>query len=343
MSEEKNPGPPPGVPQVVFGATTEQLRTIVEGNRRALGLPPQAAPDRPGTPDGRTHSGEGQAGAPGQAGACEHDWVTHFGPSSVSVAVCVLCGGIDWDELSRAIAAAAPAPRSLDGEAAAIEAAQRAYEAYVMAAPDDLEFPEWDRLPGWQQDAMVAGAQEAYETRAHQGISAAAPAPAGEAVAALLADRNQLRETLRRIALGSGGDPSVAADKALTASRDYREQWEALEQPQAALDLARAETAAIMAAAANTARELAEARELLGEIGVLAANAPEDGDSFGLLEEIAMRIAAMDVEDDGRHPDGCTCQFCREDEREERQRADREDDDSMADIIPEDWCGEAMT
>jgi hypothetical protein len=38
-------------------------------------------------------------------------------------------------------------------------------------------------------------------------------------------------------------------------------------------------------------------RELLDEIGVMAANAPEDEDSFGLLEEIAMRIAAVDVPD----------------------------------------------
>jgi hypothetical protein len=38
-------------------------------------------------------------------------------------------------------------------------------------------------------------------------------------------------------------------------------------------------------------------RELLDEIGVIAANAPEDGDSFGLLEQIAMRIAAIDVPD----------------------------------------------
>jgi alkanesulfonate monooxygenase SsuD/methylene tetrahydromethanopterin reductase-like flavin-dependent oxidoreductase (luciferase family) len=36
-------------------------------------------------------------------------------------------------------------------------------------------------------------------------------------------------------------------------------------------------------------------RELLDEIGVMAANAPEDGDSFELLEEIAMRIAAHDA------------------------------------------------
>jgi hypothetical protein len=38
-----------------------------------------------------------------------------------------------------------------------------------------------------------------------------------------------------------------------------------------------------------------ELRELLDDIGVTAANAPEDGDSFGLLEQIAMRIAAADV------------------------------------------------
>jgi hypothetical protein len=37
-------------------------------------------------------------------------------------------------------------------------------------------------------------------------------------------------------------------------------------------------------------------RELLDEIGVMAANAPEDGDSFAVLMEIAMRIAAHDVE-----------------------------------------------
>lgn len=43
--------------------------------------------------------------------------------------------------------------------------------------------------------------------------------------------------------------------------------------------------------------ELDTLRELLDEIGVMAANAPEDGDSFGLLEQIAMRIAAVDVPD----------------------------------------------
>ncbi len=32
-------------------------------------------------------------------------------------------------------------------------------------------------------------------------------------------------------------------------------------------------------------------------------------------------------DDNGRHPDGCTCQFCQEDEREERARMDRQDQD----------------
>jgi hypothetical protein len=49
--------------------------------------------------------------------------------------------------------------------------------------------------------------------------------------------------------------------------------------------------------AGQAAGEVAALRELLDEIGVMAANAPEDGDSFGLLEEIAMRIAAADVPD----------------------------------------------
>lgn len=43
------------------------------------------------------------------------------------------------------------------------------------------------------------------------------------------------------------------------------------------------------------AMERDKLRELLDEIGVMAANAPVDGDSFGLLEEIAMRIASGDV------------------------------------------------
>lgn len=47
----------------------------------------------------------------------------------------------------------------------------------------------------------------------------------------------------------------------------------------------------------KVAAERDRLRELLDEIGVMAANAPEDGDSFGLLETIAMRIAAASVPD----------------------------------------------
>ena len=46
---------------------------------------------------------------------------------------------------------------------------------------------------------------------------------------------------------------------------------------------------------AKVAAERNDLRDLLDEVGTLAANAPEDGDSFGLLEEIAMRIGAADV------------------------------------------------
>jgi len=50
MSEEKHDGPPPGVPQVVFGITRPQLARIVAGNRAALGLPPQPATTTPEPP-----------------------------------------------------------------------------------------------------------------------------------------------------------------------------------------------------------------------------------------------------------------------------------------------------
>lgn len=84
---------------------------------------------------------------------------------------------------------------------------------------------------------------------------------------------------------------------------------------------------------AQVAAERDRLRVLLDEIGVLAANAPED-DAFSVCEDIAMRIAAADVPDDGRHPDGCTCQFCQEDEREEAARLDREelDDDGRCPV-----------
>jgi len=49
--------------------------------------------------------------------------------------------------------------------------------------------------------------------------------------------------------------------------------------------------------------QLAAARELLGEVGVMAANAPEDGDSFAVCEEIAMRVAAAGVPEADAAPD----------------------------------------
>jgi hypothetical protein len=72
--------------------------------------------------------------------------------------------------------------------------------------------------------AGFAGDMRANASEAKTGEDEPAALPA------LLADRNHLRETLRRIALGTAGGSaaalSVVADKALTASRDYRDQWE---------------------------------------------------------------------------------------------------------------------
>jgi predicted ArsR family transcriptional regulator len=61
---------------------------------------------------------------------------------------------------------------------------------------------------------------------------------------------------------------------------------------QAAIDWQRAEDVNPTAGDYDHAAEILKFRELLGEIGVMAANAPEDGDSFAVLEQIAMRIAA---------------------------------------------------
>ena len=75
----------------------------------------------------------------------------------------------------------------------------------------------------------------------------------------------------------------------------------AAQQPQPVPELTE-QLAATKLALQETSREssqrgarLDKALELLDEIGVMAANAPEDGDSFGLLETIAMRIAAAGV------------------------------------------------
>ena len=69
--------------------------------------------------------------------------------------------------------------------------------------------------------------------------------------------------------------------------------------PQPAPELAAYEAdIASLADQRNRVSETADhLRELLDEIGVMSANAPEDGDSFGVLEEITMRIAAVDLPD----------------------------------------------
>ncbi len=71
----------------------------------------------------------------------------------------------------------------------------------------------------------------------------ARPAPGDRevdlALAALAADRNQLREALRRVATGTAGDPSDTARRALEASRDYREQWEGIADARPAPELAK--------------------------------------------------------------------------------------------------------
>lgn len=66
-----------------------------------------------------------------------------------------------------------------------------AYEAYAMAAPDDLEFSEWEDLPEWQQKAIYAAADAAYEARA-----AAVAAPLNAELARLREEAASLRGQL---------------------------------------------------------------------------------------------------------------------------------------------------
>jgi hypothetical protein len=69
-----------------------------------------------------------------------------------------------------------------------------------------------------------------------------------------------------------------------SANGFFAAEWQALGD--------RAKAAWEAVAIESGAPELAALRDLLDEIGVMAANAPEYGNSFGVLEEIAMRIAA---------------------------------------------------
>ena len=62
-------------------------------------------------------------------------------------------------------------------------------------------------------------------------------------------------------------------------------EWNGEDSAQPALD----------ASTAGMAAERGNLRGLLDDIGVLAANAPEDGDSFSVLEEIVMRVASAGI------------------------------------------------
>ena len=67
--------------------------------------------------------------------------------------------------------------------------------------------------------------------------------------------------------------------------------------------------------------------DIIAELDQLAEPGPT-ADYIRMLAEYGLGEAAHP--DEGRHPDGCHCQFCREDEREERERADREELDDDA-------------
>lgn len=138
-----------------------------------------------------------------------------------------------------AAAAAQPARHPTDVEAGLITAEQRAlssdqglaadpayraYEAYAMAAPDDLEFPEWEDLPDWQRQAIRAAAQEAYETRAQREAAAAQPGDlhdlAAEVIRAYAAqvqydeterDRKRLEDWRARLAAAAQPAPGLYA------------------------------------------------------------------------------------------------------------------------------------
>jgi hypothetical protein len=105
---------------------------------------------------------------------------------------------------------------------------------------------------------------------------------------------------LNALGLGQPIDPSVTADKALVAIRDLPPE------PQPAPELAayEADIASLTDQrnrVSDTADRLraqaARYRDRLTQVGTLAANADEDGDLFGLLQDIAMKVAAVDVPD----------------------------------------------
>ncbi len=86
-----------------------------------------------------------------------------------------------------------------------------AYEAYVMAAPDDQMFPEYEDLEDWEKRAIGAAVDAGYEARARLADAQERPAPE---LAALTAERDGLRKSLHAIELGIAepSPQSVARD-----------------------------------------------------------------------------------------------------------------------------------
>jgi hypothetical protein len=120
-------------------------------------------------------------------------------------------------------------------------------------------------------------------------------------------ERDEARSDLRRmhrLAL----DVLATLPDGSARERRWRDKADAIigrhSQPRSAPELAKLRADVEATWDADLMAERDELRNLLDEIGVMAANAPEDGDSFGVLEQIAMRIAAAGVPDSS--PNGVT-------------------------------------
>jgi len=128
------------------------------------------------------------------------------------------------------------------------------------------------------------------DMRTYYGVGALAEAFQGGAQAAIAAQEpHAATELAARLA-----ETEVQFAQAESSVDDYRA---ALTAMQAERDDYAARLRATDQSWAKVAAECDRLRDLLDEIGVMAANAPEDGDSFGVLEEIAMRVAAASVPD----------------------------------------------
>lgn len=232
------------------------------------------APDRPGTPDGRS--------APEIAGQAAYDaYLAHLQGADPGYGQWVKpFAAIDkhdqaaWEAAAqaghRAIAAAAPAPQ---------------------AAPGSLRADLEEALASWRENAKYRPADTRDEMSENYGVSQCADTLAG-----ILADHPDTGDHLTPAA-SRGREGRLAAALAhlaadgqwLTVTEDgrldirdellarKRYARDALAgnitpQPQAALDLARAETATVKAAAANTARELAEVTEERDKLRELIAS-----------------------------------------------------------------------